>query len=272
MQPSHHEANTPPCAQPERPAYTPPPPTARGVPRAAARQGPEAAALGPAKRALKVCSVGEALHVNSPASFAQTMEPDDHWDEPEPPQSAGFGEDNAEEWAHESCESRVSGGGDAADARDQFVMSMRRMGYTLGTAVKIFGLRVSPEHNGKHGKIVGFDHEAVRIRVLLDRDLTTLSLKAANLERNVVAQAHADARPVQEDGIIGPGAGSDLARGGVGLVLKAVVRGRDNVLMVKSITEGSPAQSSCINVGDCLVSVDGKSVRTIYQASEAILG
>ena len=214
----------------------------------------------------KEATARELLTVETPEASARLMEPDEQWAEPEPPQSAGFGEEHAEEWAQAaSCKSSVSGGGDAEDAKGQFVMSMRRMGYALGAVVRIFGLRISPEHNGKHGKIVGFDHEAVRIRVLLDRDLTTLSLRAANLdlERKVVAQAHADA---------GPGTGSDLARAGVGLVLKAVVRDGDKVLMVKSITEQSPAEASGINVGDCLVSVDGKSVRTIYEASEAILG
>lgn len=208
-------------------------------------------------------------------SVSGRMQPDEQWEEPEPPQSGGLGPQwrdewepaSAGNWAEESLESEIAVGG---DARRQFLNCMSRMGYNLGTVVSICGLRGSPEHNGKQGKIVDFDHEAVRIRVLLDQELKTFSLKAVNLERlqGVVAQRHADRASASMGS-----SGCELARAGVGLVLKDVVRSGKNVLMVKSITEGSPAQGSGrIKIGDCLVSVDGRSVSTIYEASEAILG
>ena len=197
------------------------------------------------------------------------MQPDEQWG---PPQSGGLGMEWEDGWEHEDTEGWEEGsfesevtrqGGD--DARGHFVASMSRVGFKFGTAVRICGLRGSQEHNGKQGKIVGFDHQALRLQVLLDGEQKTLSVKGCNLERlsgrPVAAHGHED------------GGGSTLARGGVGLVLKLVVRSGENVLMVKSITEGSPAQScGRINVGDCLVSVDGAPVDTIYKASDAILG
>ncbi len=82
-----------------------------------------------------------------------------------------------------------------------------------------------------------------------------------------------EGRMQAEEAAARPKAAQPKPQAGVGIVFKEVQQGGKQCLVVKALAPGAPAISSgLIDVGDTLVSVDGKKINTTETATKAILG
>lgn len=94
---------------------------------------------------------------------------------------------------------------------------------------------------------------------------------AARQKQQAVAARMREEEEAEEAGAAKPKAKPAMA--GVGIVFKEVKRGGKQSLVVKALAPGAPAISSgMIDVGDSLVSVDGKKINSTDTATKAILG